>query len=217
VLVDYLSYEVTSNNQLDFIGFTAEQDEIFIGIIDNSIFNGASVEEFTDRLGATERYRILTASTNVDSPLDMIAADTSANAFTVTLPSNPTVGDAVIILDAQSTFGTNNLTIARNGKLIRGAASNFVAVKSESKIVMTYVSDAYGWALIEIAGTDQGLVTSNNSVGNMTMASGTCRTVPFLNIQSGHTYTVNSGAQLVVPGDLTINGTLVDNGSVVVL
>jgi hypothetical protein len=41
--------------------------------------------------------------------------DTSAGAITATLPATPALGDALVFFDAKGTFGSNNLTIARNG------------------------------------------------------------------------------------------------------
>lgn len=56
---------------------------------------------------------------------DRLSADTSAGAFTVTLPEDPEAGDKVFICDGDSTaaaqgFALNNLTVARNGSTING-------------------------------------------------------------------------------------------------
>jgi hypothetical protein len=57
---------------------------------------------------------------------DKIAADTTGGAFTVTLPATPADGDSVEIIPARGTFATNNLTVARNGENIDGAAANLI-------------------------------------------------------------------------------------------
>ena len=54
---------------------------------------------------------------------DGIIADTTAGAFTVTLPASPSAGNAVYITDGGA-WGTNNLTVGRNGSTIEGAAEN---------------------------------------------------------------------------------------------
>ena len=57
---------------------------------------------------------------------DLIAADTSGGAFTLTLPANPSAGDAVDIFDYSETFDTNPLTIARNGENIESIAEDLI-------------------------------------------------------------------------------------------
>src|SRR6056300_1360548 len=47
-----------------------------------------------------------------------IFANTTSGAFTVTLPSSPSQGDEVTIVDYAGTFGSNNLTVGRNGSNI---------------------------------------------------------------------------------------------------
>jgi hypothetical protein len=68
------------------------------------------------------------------------------------------------------------------------------------------------WLVVEVI--EEGVLTYVNSAGDVTVASGTCRSVPFLNIQSGHTYTVNG--HMLCGGKLTVSGTLVASGTVVV-
>jgi hypothetical protein len=58
--------------------------------------------------------------------LEGVLANTSAGSFTVTLPATPTVGSQCIIADDASTFGTNNLTVGRNGSTIEGTAADLV-------------------------------------------------------------------------------------------
>jgi hypothetical protein len=58
--------------------------------------------------------------------LEGVLANTSAGVFTVTLPATPSVGSQCIIADDASTFGTNNLTVGRNGSTIEGSAADLV-------------------------------------------------------------------------------------------
>ena len=46
--------------------------------------------------------------------------DTSSGAFTLTLPSSPSLGDIVGFKDYSGDFATNNLTIGRGGSPING-------------------------------------------------------------------------------------------------
>lgn len=79
--------------------------------------------------------------------LDWIFADTLANtAFKVVLPATPTVGDVVIVHDAVGGFGTNNLTVERNGSTIMGLAEDMtLSTNNETAEFMYSGSD---WRLI---------------------------------------------------------------------
>jgi hypothetical protein len=50
--------------------------------------------------------------------------NTTSVAITATLPASPSLGDFITFIDYAGTFDTNNLTIARNGKPIQGAAED---------------------------------------------------------------------------------------------
>lgn len=76
-----------------------------------------------------------------------ILADTSGGAFTVTLPPTPTVGSIVGFSDATSTFETNNLTIARNGSLLQGAAEDLDLDVNDLSFQLVYTGASKGWTL----------------------------------------------------------------------
>jgi hypothetical protein len=69
---------------------------------------------------------------------DKVLGDTTVAAITLTLPSNPSLGDVVQILDFGRTWTTNNLTVARNGKTIAGSATDLVCDISGSRVELTY-------------------------------------------------------------------------------
>jgi hypothetical protein len=68
-------------------------------------------------------FLIITASQAVVTA-GRYAVDTSSNVVTCTLPGSPSGGDAIYFVDAGGAYATNNLTIARNGNTINGAASD---------------------------------------------------------------------------------------------
>lgn len=57
---------------------------------------------------------------------NMIIANTSGGAFTITLPASPASGTDIFIADGANTWGTNNLTIARNGQTIGALAEDMI-------------------------------------------------------------------------------------------
>lgn len=75
---------------------------------------------------------------------DRIAADTTAGAFTITLPLSPAAFDWVLISDIAQKWDTNNLTVARNNSLINGLAENLVCDIS-GEILLRYEGSIKGW------------------------------------------------------------------------
>ena len=78
---------------------------------------------------------------------DRILADSSSAGFTITLPLNASllVNDTIQIIDATSNFGTNAVTIARNGSLIQGAADDLTADLNGAIVTLIYTGPTYGW------------------------------------------------------------------------
>ena len=80
--------------------------------------------------------------------------DTTAAAFTLTLPDNPSNNDHILINDSHGQFNTNNLTIARaaNKENIAGSATDLIADTDYASFRLTYKFDSgtstnYGWIL----------------------------------------------------------------------
>lgn len=89
-----------------------------------------------------------------------ILCDTTASAFTVTLPASPTVDSKITITDVANSFGTNNLTISPNGKNIDNQASDIILNKSQS--VTYYYDSTNGW--IKTSATDKGSGLTNTTI-----------------------------------------------------
>jgi hypothetical protein len=66
----------------------------------------------------------------------------------ITLPASPNTGDEVSIVDAAGTAATTNFTIARNGSLIQGSASDLVFNVNSKSIRLVYSNSTYGWRLV---------------------------------------------------------------------
>ena len=75
--------------------------------------------------------------------------NTSAAAFTVTLPTTATIGDKLSFIDYAATFDTNNLTVGRNSHNIQGAGSDLVVATERAGFSLVYVDATQGWLLTE--------------------------------------------------------------------
>jgi hypothetical protein len=106
--------------------------------------------------------------------------DTSGGAVTATLPASPSAGDIVGFNDYARTFASNNLTIARNGSNIQGAAANGNISTDGQSIMFVYVDGTKGWVPTE----DQ--TTGNYGALFITATGGTITTCGNYKI---HTFT----------------------------
>ena len=75
--------------------------------------------------------------------------NTSGGAFTVNLPSSPSVGDIVAIKDYGSSFATNNLTIGRGGSNLNGDAADNVRDTDNESLTLVYADATKGWLAVE--------------------------------------------------------------------
>ena len=75
--------------------------------------------------------------------------NTSGGAFTVNLPSSPSVGDIVAIKDYAGTFDTQNLTIGRGGSNMNGEAADSVRDTENESLTLVYADATKGWLAVE--------------------------------------------------------------------
>ena len=81
---------------------------------------------------------------------DNLLIDTASTGVTITLPASPSKGDTVSIMDVSATggFGSNNVTVNRNGQPIRGAASNLTLNNNNQSIKLRYTNADKGWQYV---------------------------------------------------------------------
>lgn len=93
-------------------------------------------------------------------------ADTSGGAFTVTLPASPATGAQVVVADAGSSWGTNNLTVGRNGSTIGGLAENLVCDITGASVQLVY--DGTTWEVYAQVGGNGGNAVTLDGVQTLT-------------------------------------------------
>ncbi len=95
-----------------------------------------------------------------------VLADTSGGAFTVTLPATPSVGDLVVVADAGAAWGTNNLTVGRNGSTISNLAQDLIC--DISGVSVQFVYDGTTWEVYAQIGGGGGDAVTLNGVQTLT-------------------------------------------------
>ena len=73
--------------------------------------------------------------------------NTTGGAFTLTLPSSPSIGDEVSFVDYAGTFDSENLTIGRNSEKINGATADLTVATERAANTLVYTDGTQGWLL----------------------------------------------------------------------
>jgi hypothetical protein len=108
--------------------------------------DGSGNLSFGDVAGGESWQAVKTGNFNAVASEGYFINTTSA-AITATLPGSPSLGDFITFIDYAGTFDTNNLTIARNGNPIQGAASDLTVSVERAAFTLVYVDGTQGWLL----------------------------------------------------------------------
>jgi hypothetical protein len=122
--------------------------------------NGSSAPTWAAAAAGGITYTRITATTTLTNNQGVIA-DTTAGAFTVNLPASPSTGAQVWLADGGA-WGTNNLTVGRNGSTIEGVAQDLVCDITGVGVQMLY--DGTTWQVYAQAGAFSNSFTGTGSV-----------------------------------------------------
>jgi hypothetical protein len=142
---------------------------------------------------------------------DGVLTNTTAGAFTVTLPASPANGDQVIVADAFGVWGTNNLTVGRNGNNIAGVAQDLVCDINGTSVQFVYnTSGTASWDVFAQIGGNGGTAVTLTGVQTLTNKTLTAPvlTAPVLGIPASGTLTNATG--LPAAGVINTAATLTD-------
>ena len=130
---------VSSSYTLTFPTATGTADQVLVT-------DGSGNLSFVDNTGGTAWQAVKTTGFTAAAG-EGYFCNTTGGAFTMTLPSSPSIGDEISFIDYAGTFDTNNLTIGRNGKNIQGSAADLTVSVERAANTLVFVDNTQGWLL----------------------------------------------------------------------
>jgi len=130
---------------------------------------------------------------------DGVLTNTTGGAFTVTLPTSPSVGNIVIVVDSFSQWGTNNLTIDPTALIkIAGntAGDTLTCDITGVTVTLVYTGAAYGWNVSAQIGGNSGTVVT--LTGTQTLTNKTLTTPVISSISNTGTLTLPTSTDTLV-------------------
>ena len=118
--------------------------------------NGASIEVMTFNISgaggnASSGYTYVEATGNTTASVNTkYIVNTNTANLTITLPSSPSFGDEVGIIDGTGNASVHAITVARNGGNIQGAASDMTVTTDRSAFTLVYYNASQGWVLTNV-------------------------------------------------------------------
>ena len=137
-----------------------------------------------------------------------VLADTTGGAFTVTLPATPATGAQVVVADAGAYWGTNNLTVGRNGSTIGDLAQDLVCDITGASVQLVYDGTTWGvYAQIGGNGGNAVTLTGVQTLTNKTIAFGSNTLTDVASTNTSQTLTNKT----IAFGSNTLSNVLSDN------
>ena len=93
-------------------------------------------------------YVAVSSTPYTASAKERLIIDTSSASVTINMPSSPTFGNEIRIIDGMGTAATNNIIISSNDK-IQGSDSDLIVDVNEAGLGLVYYNATRGWILTE--------------------------------------------------------------------
>lgn len=165
--------------------------EAAINVTDRLIFTKDAGGNVVEIGGGGINYTLQTANYTAQNG-EGVLADTSGGSFTVTLPASPSTGDQVVVADPTGDWGTNNLTIGRNGSTIAGVAQDLVCDISSVSVQLVY--DGTTWTVYAQIGANSSAVVTLN--GTQTLTNKTITNLVFDGDYTEEVFTITDGGSV---------------------
>jgi len=101
---------------------------------------------------------------------DLVRCNSTAGAFSITLPASPLDGDQIGIIDVSNTFGTYAVSVLPNGKTIEDDSTSLILDMTGAYVTFVYSSSTSNWRLQE---TPVGILGDVSTTGTQTLTNKT--------------------------------------------
>tara|TARA_R110002126_G_scaffold3795_2_gene21261 strand:+ start:1022 stop:2959 length:1938 start_codon:yes stop_codon:yes gene_type:complete len=115
--------------------------------------NGSGVLSFTDISDGLAQQAVKTSAFTAVAG-QFFPVNTTSASVAMTLPSSPSAGDQVGVVDYAATFDSNPLLILPNGSKIEGAVSSKKLDTEREGCVLQYIDSTQGW--LAVSGINEG-------------------------------------------------------------
>jgi hypothetical protein len=170
----YISGLYQEKNTYTFSGSTITLDE---APVDGAVIECRSIANISNVVAADNDFHkfqwittIKTAAFTAVSNRGYFVNTTSA-AITVTLPSSPTAGDEVTIVDYAGTADTNNITITSSNN-INGSSNDVKIDYTRGGVSLVYVDATQGWVTYNAANETDVSLNSPYDIEYLSIAGG---------------------------------------------
>ena len=175
--------------------------------------NGTSIAlGASGSLDAIDWQSVVTGDTTMVSGRGYFV-NTTSGTITMTLPASANIGDFVVIKDYAGTFGSNAVTIARNGHKIQGATNNSEISTNRASVTLVYVDATKGWLYSNesnVANLSQPLFTE--ATGGTVATSGDFKIHTFTGDGTFAVSQIGNGPEVPTGGPQTVSYLVVAGG-----
>jgi hypothetical protein len=182
-------------------------DQNFATTVTNALSSKLSISSASTTYQTKDLITSISANYNAQNN-ETIFVNSASSSINVTLPSSPTTGSKIKVLDVAANSQNNNITVLGNGKNISGASA-YIINTPDSSVEVMYINATKGWNILNkyVSLEKPGIPTavSATDVGTGRAYNDGAAIVSFTPATSGGTaisYTVTS-----TPGSYTQTGT----------
>jgi hypothetical protein len=185
--------------------------KLAVGASGNVLTVSSSVPVWSAPVAGGIAYTAVQTSNYTAVNNDGVLTNTTGGAFTVTLPTSPSVGNIVVVVDSFGQWGTNNLTVDPTALIkIAGntAGDTLTCDITGATVTLVYTGATYGWNVSAQVGGNGGTVVTLAGAQTITGAKTFTGTQTFSGTSSATAIVLNDAAEVATVSATAATGTI---------